>query len=113
MKFHKTQIAHAVIVLAAGQLLAPLAITAAQAQPTADANAAAGRKPKVETAANGLTVVHIAPANSSGISHNLFTLFNVAGAGLVLNNSAAAPGAAPAPPPPPKPPPPAPAPGHK
>ena len=30
-----------------------------------------------------------APANSAGISHNLYTLFNAAAQGMVLNNSSA------------------------
>lgn len=73
----------------------------AYAQTEADPNAGAGRKPIIETAGNGATVVHIAPANASGISHNLFSQFNVGGAGLVLNNSASAAVVQPPPPPPP------------
>ncbi|PTT90260.1 hypothetical protein DBR42_06310, partial [Pelomonas sp. HMWF004] len=73
----RTRIAQAVLLLGGLHAIAPGALLPAQAQTTADANAPAGRKPKVDTAGNGTTVVHIAPANSSGVSHNLFTQFNV------------------------------------
>ncbi|MFG6440233.1 hemagglutinin repeat-containing protein [Roseateles sp. LKC17W] len=98
----KTRIAQAILLLGGLHALAPAGLPQAWAQATAEANAPAGRKPKIDTAGNGTTVVHIAPANSSGVSHNLFTQLNVNAAGLVLNNSTAAPGSF-APPPPPAP----------
>lgn len=98
--------------VAAALLLQPMLPLYAQAvvAPTAPA----ARKPILDRAANGVQIVHIAPANASRVSHNLFSQFSVPAAGLVLNNSTAAPGAvnnAPAPPAPaPAPPAPAPAP---
>ncbi|MFT7722225.1 MAG: hypothetical protein QM788_05280 [Roseateles sp.] len=86
----QTRIAQAVLLLAGLHAAAPGALPWVQAQTVADVNAPAGRKPKVDVAPNGTPVVHIAPANGSGVSHNLFTQFNAGAAGLVLNNSAAA-----------------------
>lgn len=83
----RTRIAQAVLLLA-GLSAWPVA----QAQTAADPNAPAGRKPVVDTAGNGASVVHIAPANGSGVSHNLFNQLNVGAPGLVLNNATGATG---------------------
>jgi filamentous hemagglutinin family protein len=81
------------------------------AQAVVDTAAPSARKPLLDRAANGVQIVHIAPANASKVSHNLFSQFSVPTAGLVLNNSTAAPGPVNNPPvPAPAPPPPAPAP---
>lgn len=102
----KERIAKLVLLSMAVQSLVPLS---ALAQVQVDPAAPSSKKPVLDKAGNGVPIVHIAPANGAGVSHNLFTQFNVQTNGLVLNNSSAA-AAAPVPAPPPPAPAPAPAP---
>ena len=57
---------------------------------TPDPNAAANKRPSMETAPNGVPVVNITAANGSGLSHNQYHDFNVHQQGLILNNSSGA-----------------------
>jgi len=50
----------------------------------------AANRPELAVAANGTPIVNIVAPDSTGISHNQFTEYNVNRAGLVLNNSASA-----------------------
>ena len=72
------------VVLAGGMLAFP-GLALAQ---SASAGLASGQAGRVYVAPNGrTTVVDINSASGSGLSHNLFTQFNVNSAGLVLNNA--------------------------
>lgn len=53
----------------------------------ADANANGKYKPIIDHAANGVDLVQIAEVNSSGVSRNLYSEFNIKSSGLILNNS--------------------------
>ena len=78
-------------VLAAQLILLPvLGANVRAAGVTPDPNAAANKRPSMETAPNGVPVVNITAANSSGLSHNQYHDFNVHQQGLILNNSSGA-----------------------
>ncbi|MDD3466914.1 MAG: filamentous hemagglutinin N-terminal domain-containing protein, partial [Campylobacterales bacterium] len=57
------------------------------AEVVVDLTAAANKQAQLKQAANGMTYVNIQAPNSSGLSHNVYTKFNVDPVGLVLNNS--------------------------
>ncbi|WP_460535681.1 two-partner secretion domain-containing protein [Chitinimonas naiadis] len=59
----------------------------AWASVVADPNAAAGNKPIVDAAGNGVPVVHIAPPSAGGVSRNQYDQFNVDQRGLIFNNA--------------------------
>lgn len=61
-------------------------ISAAHAVIVADGTQA-GAHPSINSAVNGSTIVNINSANAGGISHNIYTQFDVDKAGVVLNNS--------------------------
>ena len=78
-------------VLAAQLILLPvLGANVRAAGVTPDPNAAANKRPSMETAPNGVPVVNITAANGSGLSHNQYHDFNVHQQGLILNNSSGA-----------------------
>ncbi|EOI5727528.1 filamentous hemagglutinin N-terminal domain-containing protein [Cronobacter malonaticus] len=56
------------------------------------ANTSAANQPGIHTSTNGATVVDINKASASGVSHNIYSEFNVDKNGVVLNNSTAAAG---------------------
>jgi len=53
------------------------------------ADGSAQNQPGIHTGANGSTVVDINAASAGGVSHNVYTEFNVDSKGVVLNNSGA------------------------
>ena len=67
------------------QLALGTQFAAAQAAPVAPVPA--DTHTNVSKSANGTPVVNIAAPNAAGVSHNLFTSYNVGTGGLVLNNS--------------------------
>ncbi len=54
----------------------------------ADVTANANKQPTVKTSSSGVTYVNIQAPNSSGLSHNVYSKFDVERSGVVLNNSA-------------------------
>lgn len=68
-------------------LLALGMVETANAAITADTSAA--NQPGIHTGANGATIVDINKASEQGVSHNIYSEFNVDKNGVVLNNSTA------------------------
>ncbi|EOI5727529.1 filamentous hemagglutinin N-terminal domain-containing protein [Cronobacter malonaticus] len=60
-------------------------VHSASAAVTADASAV--NQPGIQTGANGATIININKASSEGVSHNIYSEFNVDKNGVVLNNS--------------------------
>jgi len=74
-------IAWLILVAYVGQ---PLIVTA---QVVANSAAPASTRPLVDVTANGIPLIQIATPNAAGVSHNVYTQFNVDPTGLILNNS--------------------------
>ncbi len=67
--------------------LSGLFIPLAQADIIADSNAALSHQASITTTASGLPQVNIQTPNASGLSHNIYSRFDVHPQGVVLNNS--------------------------
>ncbi len=82
--------------LATAALLAMAALTPWAQHPALaqtvvpNATAPAGKKALIDSASNGVPIVNIAPPSTGGVSHNLFTSFNTATNGVIVNNRSGA-----------------------
>ncbi|NCB21462.1 MAG: filamentous hemagglutinin N-terminal domain-containing protein, partial [Deltaproteobacteria bacterium] len=78
-------------ILSAQLVLSPIfAASAYAAGVTPDPNAPGNKRPSMDVSANGVPLVNITAPNSSGLSHNQYSDFNVRQQGLILNNSSQA-----------------------
>ncbi len=66
-------------------LMQPLLAQGAEIE--ADSAAAAANRPQVDAAGNGVPQVNIVTPNAAGVSHNKYSLFDVAERGAILNNA--------------------------
>lgn len=84
----KVEGARAVLLALAGVILSGFGVGAGAAPPatTVIPDAAASGNTNAYVAPNGVPVVNINTANSSGVSNNVYSTFNVEANGLVLNN---------------------------
>lgn len=72
--------------LVVGLLLLPA--VGARAEVTADPNAAAASRPRVDAAPNGVPLVQITAPSGAGVSRNQYQTYSVDPQGVILNNSA-------------------------
>ncbi|MCK4743161.1 MAG: hemagglutinin repeat-containing protein [Sulfuriflexus sp.] len=83
--FAKINVVSAFTRLAIG--LSVLSTPIAQADIIVDQNSALNRQPDVSTTANGIEQINIQTPNALGLSHNIYSRFDVGRQGAILNNS--------------------------
>lgn len=88
MKIHATIHQLICVCLSFLIVLEPGLVAMAQDRPIAvDPQAPASKSPTMDNAGNGVPIEQIATPDKNGVSHNLFTDFNVNKIGLIINNS--------------------------